>query len=124
MKRLLLPLLAVFALPTAINAESTYLTCDLVDDSDRRKKVDITLNESQGKVTYMYPSTGSTWTVNGSFTKKSILFSTKSGGSSGMNWEVDRTNGNIYSEYVLFDGTIMSTAEGKCKKAEETKTLF
>ena len=41
-----------------------------------------------------------------------------------MNWEVDRTNGNIYSEYVLFNGEIMSTAEGKCKKAEETKTLF
>ena len=57
MKRLLRPLLAALALPTAVNAESIYLTCDLVDDSDRRKKVDITLNESQGKVTYMYPST-------------------------------------------------------------------
>ena len=29
MKRLLLPLLAAFAIPNAVNAEATYLTCDL-----------------------------------------------------------------------------------------------
>ena len=29
MKRLLLPLLAALALPAAVNAEATYLTCDL-----------------------------------------------------------------------------------------------
>ena len=32
MKRLIIPLLAALALPTSVNAEATYLTCDLNDN--------------------------------------------------------------------------------------------
>ena len=116
MKRLLLPLLAAIALPTAVNAESTYLTCDL---NDNPKKVDITLNQDQGKVTYIYPNSGSTWTVPASFTNKAILF--KSGSA---NWQLDRTNGKIYVKFVLFNGDVLGEAEGSCTKVENTKTLF
>ncbi len=116
MKRLLFPLLASLALPTAVNAEATYLTCDL---NDNPKKVDITLNQNQGKVTYIYPESGSTWTVPAQFTNTAILY------SSGIaNWQLDRTNGKIYVKFVLSNGSVLSSAEGNCKKAEKTKTLF
>ena len=116
MKRFLLPLLAALALPTAVNAEATYLTCDL---NDNPKKVDITLNQNQGKVTYIYPNSGSTWTVPAQYTNTAILFSTDI-----AKWQLDRTNGKIYVKFVLSNGSVLNSAEGNCKKAEKTKTLF
>ena len=114
MKRLLLPLLAAIALPTAVNAEVTYLECNF-DGS--LGDVEVTLNEKEREVTYMY-SNGDSWTDSASFTNKTILF-----GSGSRSFTLDRTTGLIFVRFSI--GTsILDEQYGKCQKAEETKTLF
>ena len=114
MKRLLLPLLTALALPTAVNAEVTYLECNF-DGS--LGYVEVTLNEREREVTYMYDN-GNSWTNPASFTNKTILF-----GDDGRSFTLDRTNGNIFVQFSI-SGSILGEQTGKCKKAEKTKTLF
>ena len=115
MKRLLLPLLAALALPTSVNAETVYLDCNLTN-SYKTLEVGITLNEAQGKVTYLIKSTGSTKTLPAIFNQKSILF-----GNDIAKWQINRTDGTI-SRRISF---IKDPNEnGECKKAEKIKTMF
>ena len=114
MKRLLLPLLAAIALPTTVNAEVTYLECNF-DGS--LGDVEVTLNEKEREVTYMYDN-GSSWTDPASFTNKTILF-----GSGSRSFTLDRTNGNIFVQFSI-GSSILDQQKGKCKKAEKAKTLF
>ena len=114
MKRLLLPLLAALALPTTVNAEVTYLECNF-DGS--LGDVEVTLNEKEREVTYMYDN-GNSWSNPASFTNKTILF-----GDDGRSFTLDRTNGNIFVQFTI-GSSILDQQKGKCKKAEKAKTLF
>ena len=118
MKRLLLPLLAALALPPAVNAEVTYLECSL-DGS--LGDIEVTLNEGEREVTYMYDN-GNSWTNPASFTKKAIVFGDRSE-FFGRSLTIDRTNRNIFVQFTI-GGDITDEQKGKCKKAEKTKTLF
>ena len=118
MKRLKLHLLAALALPTAVHAETIFLTCNLFNDNGKQTNADLSLNESQEKLTYYYPI-GGTWTVPAKFTKKSIFFNERN-----YVGELDRTNGNFYYRVFLSNGSLFSTYEGKCKKEKKSKTLF
>ena len=115
MKRLLLPLLAALALPTSVNAETVYLDCNLTN-SYKTLEVGITLNEAQGKVTYLIKSTGSTKTLPAIFNQKSILF-----GNDIAKWQINRTDGTISRRMSFVKDP---NENGKCKKAEKTKTMF
>ena len=115
MKRLLLPLLAALALPTAINAEIVYLDCDLTNSSNT-VPVGITLNESQGKVTYFIKSTGFTKTLPAIFNQKFILFKEDL-----ANWQINRIDGTISRRVAYVKDP---NENGKCPKVEKTKTMF
>ena len=115
MKRLLLPLLAALALPTAVNAHIVYLDCDLTN-SYGTIDVGITLNESQGKVTYLIKKNSSSKTLPAIFNQKSILF-----GNDIAKWQINRTDGKI-SRRVSFVKD--PNENGKCQKVEKTKTMF
>ena len=112
MKRFLLPILAALALPTAVTAEVTYLECNL---DGYLGDIEITLNESKRKVTYLYGS-GPAFTYTALFTKDKILF----GGVRDIT--IDRTTGNIFLHSTDESSPIAS--KGKCKKVNKTKNLF
>ena len=114
MKRFLLPLLAALALPTSVKAELVYLECKL---DEAPFEVEVTLNEREREVTYIYPRSGKSWTNQASYTKDKILF-----GGEYRSWTIDRTNGRIFFKIDYFG--VQENAEGTCKKAEKTKTLF
>ncbi len=115
MKRLLLPLLAAIALPNAVNAELVYLECYFPKQKTQKETtMEVTLNEEQGKVTYLIKTTGSTKTLPATFSQEYILFSEEY-----ISWQIDRTNGEITNKFYTFD-----PAYGNCKKTEKTKTLF
>ena len=86
MKLLLFPLLAALALPTTVTAEVTYLECNL---DGYLGDIEITLNEREREVTYLYGS-GPAFTYTALFTKDKILF----GGVRDIT--IDRTTGNIF----------------------------
>ena len=118
MKRLLLPLLAALALPTAVIAEPIYLECELIrlDDKTSRTQVSLTLNESQSTVSYIVVN-GGTNTLPATFNQTSILFANDL-----AKWQLNRTTGEIFRQITL--GIYISPEKGSCKKAEKTKTLF
>ena len=115
MKPLLLPLIAALALPTAVNAEIVYLDCDLTNSSNTIP-VGITLNESQGKVTYFIKSTGFTKTLPVIFNQKFILFKEDL-----ANWQINRIDGTISRRVAYVKDP---NENGKCQKVEKTKTMF
>ena len=62
MKRLLLPLLAALAFPTAVNAKLVYLECYFPEQNWREPfNVELTLQEEQGKVTTLFKKKGYTY---------------------------------------------------------------
>ena len=111
MKRLLL-LLALF-LPTPLMAELVYLDCKI---DGALGDIEVTLNEREREVTYLY-NTGKSWTNAATFTKDKILF-----GDQYRSWTIDRTNGRIFFRAEYYG--VVSEQDGSCKKAEKTKTLF
>ena len=134
MKRLLLPLLAALALPTAVNAKLVYLECYFPEQKSTLLygrepfNVELTLQEEQGKVTTLFKKTGSIRTYPGtngeiihksSFFSQKILFSQEYKKDTIVKWELNRTNGKIFMEWspreIYF---------GDCKKVQKTKTMF
>tara|TARA_B100000212_G_scaffold238313_1_gene181385 strand:+ start:169 stop:516 length:348 start_codon:yes stop_codon:yes gene_type:complete len=115
MRKLLVPLLAAIAFPTAVNAEIVYLDCDLTN-SYKTLEVGITLNESQGKVTYLIKKTGSSKTLPAIFNQKSILF-----GNDIAKWQINRTDGTISRRMSYVKDP---NENGKCKKVEKPKKMF
>ncbi|MBO6960349.1 MAG: hypothetical protein JJ847_05550 [Prochlorococcus marinus CUG1438] len=130
MKRLLLPLLALLSFPTAVNAKLVYLECYFPEQNGREPYiVELTLQEEQGKVTTLFKKTGSTRTYPGtngeiihksSFFSQKILFSQEHNEKTILKWELNRTNGKIFMEW-LYDGF---SYFGDCKKVKKTKTMF
>ena len=130
MKRLILPLLAALALPTTVNAKLVYLECYFPEQNGREPYiVELTLQEEQGKVTTLFKKTGSTRTYPGtngeiihksSFFSQKILFSQEHNEKTILKWELNRTNGKIFMEW-LYDGF---SYFGDCKKVKKTKTMF
>ena len=114
MKRSLLPLLDALALQTAVNAELIYLECKL---NEAPLEVEVTLNEREREVIYIYQRSGKFLTTQASYTKDKILF-----GKEFRSWTIDRTNGRIFFKIDYFG--VHENAEGTRKKAEKTKTLF
>tara|TARA_B100000963_G_scaffold356513_1_gene376751 strand:+ start:434 stop:781 length:348 start_codon:yes stop_codon:yes gene_type:complete len=115
MKRLLLPLLAALALPTAVNAELVYLECYFPkQEGTKEKNVEVTLQEEQGKVTTLIRETGYTATYPAVFNSQNILFSEEY-----LGWEINRTNGKIFLQFYT-----SKPVSGDCKKVEKTKTMF
>ena len=128
MKRLLLPLLAALALPTAVNAETIYLKCDINEQEGIVYK--FTINEDNSTAQVLVPmargyyksykasllSTNDSFAAKvvypeGSFTRHEI---SRVDGSYGMHmgaWKVD----DIPEEKV---------ATGTCSKEEKVETLF
>ena len=129
MKRLLLPLLAALAFPTAVNAKLVYLECYFPEQNWREPfNVELTLQEEQGKVTTLFKKTGSIRTYPGTngeiihkslFFSQKILFSQEFKEDTILKWELNRTNGKIFMEW----GTGV-TYFGDCKKVKKTKTMF
>ena len=117
MKRLLLTLIAALALPTAVNAELVYLECYFPKQkSQNETNIEVTLNEEQGKVTYLVKETGSTKTLPASFSQEYILFEEEY-----VSWQINRTNGEFSNKFKI---GVMDRSYGNCKKTEKTKTLF
>ena len=97
-----------------MKAELVYLDCKL---DEAPCEVEVTLNERERAVTYIYPRSGKSWTNPASFTKDKILF-----GGEYRSWTIDRINGRIYFKMDYFG--VQENAEGKCKKAEKLKLCF
>ena len=121
MKRLLLPVLAALTLPTAVNAKLVYLECYFPEQNGREPYiVELTLQEEQGKVTTLFKKTGSTRTYPAVFNSQKILFFQEYKEEPFLEWEINRTNGKIFMEW-LYDGF---SYFGDCKKVKKTKTMF
>ena len=123
MKRFLIPLLAVLALPSEIKAEPVYLDCKLFGEKLKGGSVELglTLNEEQRKVSFVVKDTGATETVPAVFTPEQIVTQTDSDVIT--RFELNRTNG-IARRSISVMGMDMGNSEGKCWKAKKKKTLF
>ena len=139
MKRLLLPLLAALALPTAVNAETFYLKCTTLKGRGNPDKpfktfadptVDnhqFTLNEDNQSAVYYLAEKGSSRKIdNVNFNQESIDMSYKSGknfsGDTFKTISINRLTGGLVMESDL--GFQVMRFEGQCKKSEPKKTLF
>ena len=110
MKRLLLPLLAALALPTAVNAQTFNFDCRF---RGKLGKVGIIVDEANKEVTYTYKKGSyladapiTTFTNKASITSDLIKF-----GNDYKSWVIDRSTGRITQD----------SFKGKYKK---TKTFF
>ena len=154
MKRLLLPLLAALALPTAINAQSTYLTCNLNEKRSNNNAgeqtlrggqivtipnpnskfsdweannfiVEFTLNEEDQKGSVYFPNNGVTKKLAlVNFQAESIIISNSVDSNTKDVFDISRLDGSIFREIEFFGGTMILEYKGSCKKAEPKKTLF
>ena len=139
MKRLLLPLLAAIALPSAVNAETFYLKCTITKGRGNPDKpfktfadptVDnhqFTLNEENQSAVYFLAEDGTSIKIdNVNFNQESIDMSYKSGknfsGDTFDSFSINRLTGGIVRESDL--GFQVMRFEGCCKKSEPKKTLF
>ena len=138
MKRLLLPLLAALALPTAVNAETFYLKCTITKGRGNPDKpfktfadptVDnhqFTLNEDNQSAVYFLAENNTSIKIdNVNFNQESIdMKYTKGTGYSEKvnNISINRLTGEIVQETDL--GFQLMRLEGQCKKSEPKKTLF
>ena len=134
MKRLLLPLLAALALPTAVNAETIYLECKF-DTYEPLVELAINPNTDQGTIRTISNSTGdSSYKANqfiksDSYSLKAIqTFSTDT-------YTVSRIDGTANQSIVwnekfkkifpdLYKKAKLIWRDGNCKKKEKVETLF
>ena len=132
MKRLLLPLLAAIALPTAVNAETFYLKCTITKSRGNPDKPfrtfekpvknnhQFTLNEDNQSAIYFRAENGiSTKIDNVNFSDESIDMSYQSGKRT---ISINRVTGEIFRQNDL--GFQYMQYLGYCKKSRPRKTLF
>ena len=154
MKRFVIPLLASIALPTAINAQSTYLTCELNEKRSNNNAgeqtlrggqivtvpnpnskfsdwetmnfiVEFTLNEEDQKGSVYFPNNGVTKKLAlVNFQAESIIISNSVDSNTKDVFDISRLDGSIFREIEFFGGTMILEYKGSCKKAEPKKTLF
>ena len=139
MKRLLLPLLAALALPTAVNAETFYLKCTTLKGRGNPDKpfktfgdptVDnhqFTLNEDNQSAVYYLAENGTSIKIdNVNFNQESIDMKYSKGknylGEDIETISINRLTGGFVKETDL--GFQVMRFEGQCKKSEPKKTLF
>ena len=131
MKRLLIPLLAALALPTAVNAEILYLRC--TPNTKQKTVFSITINEVTQSSIISTPMKDGTETLNkGSLFATSDLFIIKSKimdfDSFYQKYEISRLNGS----FTMYMGSLKypvripeeKVYDGVCIKEERAKTLF
>ena len=134
MKRLLLPLLAALALPTAVNAETFYLKCTITKGSKNPENLLITfenpvvdnhrftLNEDNQSAVYYTVDNGIARKIdNVNFNQESISMKYIKG-SGGVNISISRVTGEIVQIFAL--PTQSMRLIGQCRKSEPKKTLF
>tara|TARA_A100001011_G_scaffold2034_1_gene2449 strand:+ start:275 stop:667 length:393 start_codon:yes stop_codon:yes gene_type:complete len=130
MKRLLLPLLAALALPTAVNAETIYLECKFVE-YEPLVELAINPNADKGTIRTISNSTGESSYKANQFIK-SDSYSLKAMTSTGTStYTVSRIDGSATSYYELsekykklFPENVAKFRNGSCKKKEKVETLF
>ena len=133
MKRLLLPLLATLALPTAVNASPLYLSCSFsqqrTDDKpwknmDKTLINEFTLNEEDQSGTLYFPHSGLTQKLGlVNFQSGSIIMGTNEENVSST-YEISRIDGSYLRTMDLLGGAMKIQSKGTCKKSEPKKTLF
>ena len=154
MRKLLIPLLAAVALPIAVNAQSTYLTCEFNEKRSNNNAgeqklrgrqivtvpnpnskfsdwetsnfiVEFTLNEEDQKGSVYFPSTGVTKKLAlVNFQSESIIISNSVDSNTKDVFDISRLDGSIFREVEFFGGTMILEYKGSCKKAEPKQTLF
>ena len=141
MKRLLLPLIAALALPTAALALPTaanaakrdpiYLSCDYGEKNNLLQEITINPGKEFGTVSWIVAGTGKEVSKKAQQFVSSDSYKLKSvdAGRFGFTrtWAISRTDGSITQKVVF---TVNDTneppiyASGKCKKIKRVKTLF
>ena len=130
MKRLLLPLLAALALPTAVNAETIYLECKF-DTYEPLVELAINPNTDQGTIRTISNSTGDSSYKANQFIK-SDSYSLKAFTKISTNtYTVSRIDGSA-TQYIeltekyrkIFPKNAAKLRNGSCKKKEKVETLF
>ena len=132
MKRLLLPLLAALALPTAINAETIYLGCTA--NNENKYKFSITINEANLSSLITFPNRdGTTDLIKGNLFATSDAFVIRAAYSPNnsdlyQRFEISRVNGSFlrYMGSVEYPVKVPETKvlDGICIKEKKKKTLF
>ena len=130
MKRLLLPLLALLALPTAINAETVYLECKF-EKYEPLIELGINPNTDQGTVRSISNSTGETTYKANQFIK-SDSYSLKAITTVSIDtYTVSRIDGSATLQSILMEPYKKMLGEmgtnfrnGICNKKEKLETLF
>ena len=139
MRKLLIPLLAALALPTAVNAETFYLKCTTLRGRGNPDKpfktfknptVDnhqFTLNEDNQSAVYFLAEKGTSIKIyNVNFNQESIDMKYIKGknyfGETIETISIDRLTGGLVMETDI--GSQLMRFEGQCKKSEPKKTLF
>ena len=134
MKRLLIPLLAALALPTAVNASPLYLSCSVFqqrtndkswkDIKDKTSITEFTLNEEDQSGTVYFSHSGLTEKLGlVNFQSESIIMGSDDGNISST-FEISRIDGSYLRTMDLYGGAIKIQSKGTCKKSEPKKTLF
>jgi hypothetical protein len=133
MKRLLLPLLAALALPTAVNAETIYLECKFVE-YEPLVELAINPNADKGTIRTISKDADNSYKANqfiksDSYSLKAIqTFSTDT-------YTVSRIDGTANQSIVwnekfkkifpdLYKKAKLIWRDGNCKKKEKVETLF
>ena len=129
MKRIILPLLAALALPTAVNAETIYLKCDINEQEDIVYK--FAINEENSTVQVSVPmARGYYKSIKGSLFVSSDSFAAKvvDSGGSFTRYEINRLDGSYEMHMGSWkypeDIPEQKVATGTCSKEEKQKTLF
>ena len=137
MKNFLIPLLAAFALPTIVNAETFYLKCTITRGLKNNDKEIITfenptfdthqftLNENNQSAVYFLAEKGTSRKMdNVNFNQESIDMKYIQGTGNSqevIKISINRVTGGIIQ--MLTIGSQSMRLEGKCKKSD-LKTLF
>ena len=154
MKRLLLPLLAALALPTAVNAKTSYLSCEFYESrlfigtqinevlNSWRKSfgsypVEFTLNENDQSGSIFYKNhdfrnkdlNNITAKIDFiTFQPESIVISVvpikNASERVEEKYSISRVDGTIYRKISRISGQLRNEYMGTCKKSEPKKTLF
>ena len=128
MKRFLVPLLAAFALPSAVNAETIYLKCDINEQENIVYK--FAINEENSTVQVSVPmARGYYKSIKGSLFVSSDSFAAKVVYPEGSftRHEISRVDGSYgmhMGAWKVDDIPEEKVATGTCSKEEKVETLF
>ena len=154
MKRLLIPLVAALTLPTAVNAKTTYLSCEF---NESRMFIGTQINEVLNSWRKSFGSYPVEFTLNENDQSGSIFYKNHDFRNKDLNnitakidfitfqpesivisvvpiknaserveekYSISRVDGTVYRKIYRAGGDIRNEYMGTCKKSEPKKTLF